>query len=249
MITLASSPVTIQTSEQSVPRVPGWFGEVAVVAHSLQHVGVLATVEEHVRFARRRFGHYDLVDFVVVLLGYAISGERTLEAFYENVQPFATPFMALFGREHLPHRSTLSRFLAALTQATVETLRAVFLEDLVARPLEKEGKTGGLWDRQGTQWLVFDVDGTRQAACQRACHRPLICQPPSVDWMRCALQATSGASGERRLEPGRPCSRPTRTSGLARFRGHQAQAMVSIGASYDKRKARSARIHRRNPFH
>ncbi|GHO72654.1 hypothetical protein KSD_04250 [Ktedonobacter sp. SOSP1-85] len=90
------------------------------------------------RFARRRFGHYDLIDFVVVLLGYAISSERTLETFYESLRPFAAPFMALFGRERLPHRSTLSRFLAALDQAPVEALRTVFLEDLVARPLEKE---------------------------------------------------------------------------------------------------------------
>src|SRR5579875_1805506 len=59
--------------------------------------------------------------------------------------------MALFGRECLPHRSTLSRFLAALGQAPVEALRIVFLDDLVARPLEQENKTGGLWDRQGTQ--------------------------------------------------------------------------------------------------
>jgi hypothetical protein len=76
--------------------------------------------------------------------------------------------MALFGRERLPRRSTLSRFLAALNQIAVEALRTVFLEDLVARPLEKEHKTGGLWDRQGNQWLIFDVDGTRQAARQRA---------------------------------------------------------------------------------
>jgi hypothetical protein len=121
-----------------------------------------------VRFARRRFGHYDLIDFVAVLLGYAISGERTLKAFYERLQPFAAPFMALFGRERLPHRSTLSRFLAALNQPVVEALRTVFLEDLVARPLEKEEKAGGLWDWQGTHWLAFDVDGTRQAARQRA---------------------------------------------------------------------------------
>jgi hypothetical protein len=36
-------------------------------------------------------------------------------------------------RERLPHRSTLSRFLAALDQAPVEALRTVFLEDLLAR--------------------------------------------------------------------------------------------------------------------
>jgi hypothetical protein len=109
-----------------------------------------------------------VIDFVAVLLGYAISGERTLETFYERVQPFANVLMALFGRDRLPARSTLSRFLAALEQTPVEALRTLFLEDLVARPLEKEEHAGGLWDRQGTHWLVFDVDGTRQAARQRA---------------------------------------------------------------------------------
>jgi hypothetical protein len=108
-----------------------------------------------------------LIDFVAVLLGYAISGEGTLEAFYTRLSPFASPFMALFGRDQLPARSTLSRFLAALDQAPVEALRELFLEDLCRRPLTKE-QPGGLWDRQGTHWLVFDVDGTRQAARQRA---------------------------------------------------------------------------------
>jgi hypothetical protein len=71
-------------------------------------------------------------------------------------------------RDCLPARSTLSRFLTALDQPAVEALRTVFLEDLIARPLEKEEKPGGLWDRQGNYWQVFDVDGTRQAARQRA---------------------------------------------------------------------------------
>jgi len=105
---------------------------------------------------------------VAVLLGYAISGERTLEAFYERLHPFATAFMALFGRERLPARSTLSRFLAALSAEPVEALRKLFLADLVARQLSKEEQAGGLWDRQGRQWMVFDVDGTREAARQRA---------------------------------------------------------------------------------
>lgn len=62
-----------------------------MIAQYLRHLGVLATIEEQVRFARRRFGHYDLIDFIVVRLRYAISGERTLETFYESIQPFAVP--------------------------------------------------------------------------------------------------------------------------------------------------------------
>jgi hypothetical protein len=74
--------------------------------------------------------------------------------------------MALFGRDQLPHRSTLSRFLAALDQPTVEALRARFQEDLFAR--NPFASPGGVFDRRGVPWLVIDVDGTRQTARQRA---------------------------------------------------------------------------------
>jgi hypothetical protein len=53
---------------------------------------------------------YAVIDFLAVLFGYAISGERTLEEFYQRLQPFAVPFMALFERERFPSRSALSRF-------------------------------------------------------------------------------------------------------------------------------------------
>ena len=122
----------------------------SVLAHYLKRQDLLLAIEEQVRFARRRFGHYELIDFVAVLLGYAISGEHSLETFSERVQPFATPFMALFGRERLPHRSTLSRFLATLDQAPVEALRRLFVKDLLARPLVKEEQPPGLWDREAS---------------------------------------------------------------------------------------------------
>jgi hypothetical protein len=95
-----------------------------------------------------------------------LSSEPTLLAFYERLAPFAEPFMALFGRNRLPHRSTLSRFLAALDPASVEGLRSLFQKDLLAR--NPFPSPGGLFDRMGEQWLVVDVDGTRQAARQRA---------------------------------------------------------------------------------
>jgi hypothetical protein len=129
---------------------------------------MLSAICEHVRFARRRFGHYDVIDCVAVLFGYAISDERTLEAFYKRLHPFAPAFMALFGREREPSRSTLSRFLASLTQVAVEALRTLFLQDLLARPLNRERQTGELVDRAGRERVVFDIDGTRETARQRA---------------------------------------------------------------------------------
>jgi hypothetical protein len=194
MTTIAYSPVNIQTSAASVPSIPAWFGEITLMVHHLQHQGVLAEISEQVRFARRRFGRYELIDFLAVLFGYAISGERTLEGFYERLQPWESAFMALFGRDRLPARSTLSRFLAALDQSAVESLRTLFLKDLLARPLEKEEQPGGLFDRQGNHFLAFDVDGTREAARQRALpHGPL----HSGAYAPCVLPATPDASEER----------------------------------------------------
>lgn len=65
-------------------------------------------LQEQVRFARARFGNYDVIDFVAVLIGYILSGEPTLQAFYERLAPFAEPFMALFGRTQIPQYSPLS---------------------------------------------------------------------------------------------------------------------------------------------
>ena len=143
------------------------LGEVAVLAHMLGYGGLQKAIKERVQFARARIGDYEVIDFVVMLMGYAVSGERSIKAFYERLLPFASPFMALFGRANLPHRGTLSRFLAALDETPMEALRTLFQEDLVARsPFARP--SGGLWDRQGQHWTVIDVDGTKQAARQRA---------------------------------------------------------------------------------
>jgi hypothetical protein len=168
MTSIADGSVIIQTSPESVPSTPSWFGEVALIVEHLRTQGVLSAICERVRFARRRFGHYEVIDFLAVLFGYAISGERTLEAFYDRLMPWAETFMALFNREQLPSRSALSRYLSSFTPVAVEALRALFVEDLLARPLTKERQRGELLDRTGGQWEVFDIDGTREAARQRS---------------------------------------------------------------------------------
>jgi hypothetical protein len=166
---ITNSTVIIQTSSHSVPSTPSWFGEVVLIIEHLRKQGVLTKLSERVRFRRRRFGQYEVIDFLAVLFGYAISGERTRGApSTRGCNPLPSPTCALFERERLPARSTLSRFLMALTQAPVESLRSLFLDDLESRPLSKEGQTGGLLDREGTTRIVFDIDGTREAARQRS---------------------------------------------------------------------------------
>jgi hypothetical protein len=198
MSSIASPVVTIETTPQSVPSTPSWLGEVAIMAHYLSHLGLLEQIAERVRFARARFGIYDVIDFVVVLIGYALSGEATLQSFYERLLPFATPFLALFAREQLPSRSALSRFLKALDQPTVESLRSLFQEDLQARPLTAQREhQAGLQDRCGRVWEVCDADGTRQAARQRALpHTPAL--PPAH--RRLDAVCAAGYTGRKRGE-------------------------------------------------
>jgi hypothetical protein len=136
MISIVDSSVRIQISSAPVPSTPCWLEEVVLIVEHLRKQGIFTAMNECVRFARRRIGHYEVIDFLAVLFGYVISGERRLPAFYERLQPFAVPFMALFDREQLPARSTLSRFLAALPMESVEALRSLFLDDLLARPLD-----------------------------------------------------------------------------------------------------------------
>ncbi len=160
------STVTVQTTPLSQPSTPGWMGEVAAFAQILNQTSMLTAIAERARFARARMGTYELIDFVAVLIGYALSGEPTLRAFYDRLIPFANVFMALFGRSGLPSRSALSRYLSALDQASVESLRTLFQEDLLARTSFAD--PGGIKDRCEQCWLVADVDGTRKVARQRA---------------------------------------------------------------------------------
>jgi hypothetical protein len=67
----ADGSVQIQTSAESVPSTPSWFGEIVLLAAHLRKQGILSKISERVRSARRRFGHYEGIDFLAVLFGYA----------------------------------------------------------------------------------------------------------------------------------------------------------------------------------
>ena len=165
--------IEVQTSPLDRPSVPAWFAR-------SRHDGPSPGGERaaggfcasRVRLVRGRFGSYEPIDFLALLVGYAISGERTLSDFFERVAPFETAFMALFGCRCLPHRSSLSRFLADVDRPCLEAFRALFEQQTFAEGWTSE-TIGGIFDRQGRRYLVFDVDATRQAARQRA----LPCDP------------------------------------------------------------------------
>jgi hypothetical protein len=104
--------------------------------------------------------------------------------------------MALFGRDRLPHRSTLSRFLAAVDAPCLEAVRQLFEQDLTQRGPTGDG-CGGLVDRAGQRLLIFDVDGTRQAARQRPLATGADLPPPR---RRMAVVCAPGYTGRKRGE-------------------------------------------------
>src|SRR5436853_4400982 len=176
-----------------------------MIGRHLATKGLFEAFAQQVRLVRGRFGSYEPIDFLALLIGYAISGERRLPDFFERVEPFEVAFMALFGRRCLPHRSSLSRFLADVDRPCFEAFRTLFQQQSFAEGWTSES-IGGLWDRQGRRYIVFDVDATRQAARQRAlpCHPEL---PPAR--RRLNAVCAPGYTGRKRGEVVR-----TRTTAL-----------------------------------
>ena len=106
-----------------------------------------------------------MIDFLAVLFGYAISGERTLEEFYKRLQPFAVPFMALFERDRLPSRSALSRFLAALTEAPSKRCARSFSMICSLGHSRPTSKPEGWWIEQETPgWCLTSMARGRPPA-------------------------------------------------------------------------------------
>ena len=134
---MISTPcIEVQTTSENRFSVPAWFAEVVIMARYLEKKGLLEAFAQQVRLVRGRFGTYEPIDFLALLFGYALSGERTLADFFERLEPFETAFMALFGRRCLPHRSSLSRFLADVDRPCLEAFRTLFQQHTFARCLD-----------------------------------------------------------------------------------------------------------------
>jgi hypothetical protein len=238
---ISNPSIEVQTTSENRFSVPAWFAEVVIIAGYLEKKELVEAFAQQVRLVRGHFGTYEPIDFLALLIGYAISGERTLADFFERLAPFGTAFMALFGRKSLPHRSSLSRFLADVDRPCVEAFRTLFEQNSFAESWTPE-TIGGIFDRQGRRSIVFDVDATRQAARQRA----LPCDPalPAAK-RRLDAVCAPGYTGRKRGEAVR-----TRTTALQMhtrqwvgtyagrgdgdYRGELASALRAI-SSYSKR--------------
>jgi hypothetical protein len=176
--------VELCTHEEDKRAVPPWLGEALLVGHYWLSSGLLTDLNERVKVSRGRMERYEMCDFVLLLLAYAVSGLSSLADFYRELVAVRAVLMAVWGRERCPVASTLSRFLADVDATAVGQLRELFEADL-HRCLSPAMKHLGLIDRTGQRWMVFDVDGTVKAVR----HRVLLTQPSDPPLRRRSRQA------------------------------------------------------------
>jgi hypothetical protein len=226
---MISTPcIEVQTTSENRFSVPAWFAEVVIIAGYLEKKGRMSAFAQQVRLVRGRFGTYEPIDFLALLIGYAISGERTPASFVERVEPFETAFMALFGRRCLPHRSSLSRFLADVDRPCLEAFRTLFQQHPFARCLD----LGNYWRHLRAAWRAATSSltsmrrvkphGNERCPAIRRGHRH------DADLMLSVRPATAGASGVRWSARARQRESSTRANGLAPM---QAGAMGIIAGN------------------
>jgi hypothetical protein len=117
----------IEASAQPQQTAPPWLAEAIVLARAIWSTWALLPLCETVRVARGRAGRYEVCDFVLILLAYAVSKAATLAAFFAQAKPVRTQLMASWQRDRSPSAPALSRFLSAVTATSVEQLRTLFL--------------------------------------------------------------------------------------------------------------------------
>ena len=68
--------IEVQTSPENRFSVPPWFAEVVILTQHLAAKKLLEAFAHQVRLVRGRFGSYEVIDFLALLIGYAVSGDR-----------------------------------------------------------------------------------------------------------------------------------------------------------------------------
>ena len=159
--------IELTTDEQTNLAHPSWLAEALLLGEYWRCSGLLDRLQTEVRVQRGRMGTYEVCDFVLLLLAYAVSGLTTLRLFFEQLKSVQSVLMAVWQRQRCPVASTLSRFLGDIDASALEHLRTLFESDLLAHGM-RSPQIGGMLDRCGQRYWVFDVDGTHQATRQRS---------------------------------------------------------------------------------
>ena len=121
-----SASFELHTTSFSELATPPWLTEAIVALRALWACWLPLPLVERVRVERGRAGTFEVLDFVLVLLIYAVSGARTLKELYKQGTPFMSVLAGTWLRNAWPSRSALSRFLGDISPVAVEEMRTLF---------------------------------------------------------------------------------------------------------------------------
>lgn len=117
----------LRATSSPKPTAPPWLTEAVLVLRAWWTRWLPLPLVTSVRVVRGRAGRFEVLDFVLVLLAYAVSGTATLRVFHDQARTVSEALMGSWQRHALPSRSALSRFLRDVSWASVESLRTLFL--------------------------------------------------------------------------------------------------------------------------
>jgi hypothetical protein len=90
--------IGIHTTPAPQPSIPPRFVETILIAGNWRGQGLLEALSTKVRFVRKSFGQNEVLDFLALLFGYAISGERALQTVFDSLQVTIQDGLAEAGR-------------------------------------------------------------------------------------------------------------------------------------------------------
>jgi hypothetical protein len=74
--------IEFTATEPANPVTPSWLAEVLLLGEYWRRTGLLDRLRTDVKVNRGRMGQYEVCDFVLLLLAYAVSGVETLQRFF-----------------------------------------------------------------------------------------------------------------------------------------------------------------------
>jgi hypothetical protein len=93
----ARTDVAVEVGTENVQRIPAWFGEAVLLGKYWLESGLVGYLEAEVRVVRGRMGRYEVMDFVLLLISDAISGERTIADFNRSLAPVKEVLMSYYS--------------------------------------------------------------------------------------------------------------------------------------------------------
>jgi hypothetical protein len=116
MLNSTEAGIELTTYPNDNPATPPWLAEVLLLGEYWHTTGLLDRLQQQVKVSRGRMGQYEVCDFVLLLLAYAISGVETLKEFFVQLASVEAVVLSVWQRQRCPVASTVSRFLSAIEQ-------------------------------------------------------------------------------------------------------------------------------------